>query len=157
MITLVEAASPLDYQVAIVLLKEYAEYIGVDLSFQNFGQEIANLQYQYGRPKGTLYLVVDDEKSVEAVGCFGIRTFKGSICELKRMYLKKAYHGKGIGALMLNEAIQIGKKLGYQKMRLDTLPTMQSAIKLYQKVGFYEIEPYRFNPIEGTKYFEIVL
>ena len=73
------------------------------------------------------------------------------------MYLKASVRGMGIGKLLLTKAIKAGKELGYNTMRLDTLPSMQSAIGLYQKMGFYEIPPYRFNPIAGTKYFEIQL
>lgn len=73
------------------------------------------------------------------------------------MYLKSTYRGLGLGKKLLQKSIEIAKELGYTKMRLGTLPTMQAAIGLYKSIGFYEIAPYRFNPIEGTKYFEIIL
>ena len=155
MITLITATTPTHYQTAANLFQEYAAQLNVDLSFQNFGQELKTMKTQYALPKGILYLVNDKQEN--AVGCFGIRAFEGDICELKRMYLKTSFRGKGIGKLLLAKAIEVGKSLGYYKMRLDTLPNMISAITLYQKMGFYEIEPYRFNPIEGTKYFEVEL
>ncbi len=155
MVKLLEVKTDQAYQVAVNLFKEYAAQIGVDLSFQNFNQELANLKNQYARPKGALYIAYDEEQN--PIGCFGIRSFKDSIGELKRMYLKSNYRGLGIGKMLLLKSIEVGKTLGYTKMRLDTLPTMQSAIGLYKNIGFYEISPYRFNPIEGTKYFEIVL
>jgi len=155
MIELIEAKSDKSYQIATSLFKEYAAQIGVDLSFQNFNQELANIQEQYARPKGVLYIAYDSSQN--PIGCFGIRQFEDSICELKRMYLKSTYRGLGIGKQLLLKSIEVGRELGYTKMRLDTLPTMQSAIGLYQSIGFYEILPYRFNPIEGTKYFEIIL
>lgn len=155
MIELIEVKSDESYQIATELFKEYAAQIGVDLTFQNFNQELANIKQQYARPKGVLYIAYD--KVQTPIGCFGIRSFEDAICELKRMYLKSAYRGLGIGKQLLLKSIALGKELGYTKMRLDTLPTMQSAIGLYQSIGFYEIAPYRFNPIEGTKYFEILL
>ena len=155
MIELQEAQSDKAYQIASSLFKEYATQLGVDLSFQNFHQELATIKQQYARPKGVLYIAYDNLQN--PVGCFGIRPFKDSICELKRMYLKRIYRGQGVGKQLLLKSIAIGKELGYTKMRLDTLPTMQSAIRLYRSIGFYEIAPYRFNPIEGTKYFEILL
>ena len=155
MIQFVEVRSDKDYQIALVLFREYASQIGVDLSFQNFNQELLDIDIQYSKPQGVLYIAYDSKN--QPVGCFGVRALEASICELKRMYLKKAYRGLGLGGQLLVKAINVGRELGYEKMRLDTLPTMQTAIRLYQKTGFYEIEAYCFNPIEGTKYFEIAL
>ncbi|WP_055397583.1 GNAT family N-acetyltransferase [Flagellimonas eckloniae] len=125
------------------------------MEFQNFTNEIQNIEVQYSRPKGIIFIARNDENL--PLGCFGIRVLEDSICELKRMFLKKEARGLGLGKQMLEKAIEAAKELGYQKMRLDTLPTMNAAIGLYKKVGFYEIEPYRFNPIQGTKYFELSL
>ena len=155
MYDLIEVKTAKDYSKAIQLFKEYAASINVDLSFQNFEKELSEVDKQYARPLGVLFLLVDSNE--EAVGCFGIRKLSAGICELKRMYLKKEVRGKGLGSFLLKEAIKSGEDLNYSKMRLDTLPTMKSAISLYENMGFYEIEPYRFNPIEGTKYFEISL
>lgn len=155
MIQLIEVKSDDAYELAKELFKEYSTQIGVDLSFQNFEQELLSLKSQYTRPKGVIYIAYNDKE--ESVGCFGIRAFDHSVCELKRMYLKDAYRGLSIGKTLLGKSIEIAKELEYQKMRLDTLPTMHSAISLYEKMGFYKIDPYRFNPIEGTKYFEITL
>lgn len=155
MIELREAKSDQEYQIASKLFKEYASLLGIDLSFQNFDQELREIQTQYSRPDGILILAYDEAKL--PIGCFGIRKFEDSICELKRMYLKKEVRGKGIGKKLLKKAIEIGENLTYKHMRLDTLPSMNSAIGLYTKMGFYEIKPYRYNPIEGTKYFEIQL
>lgn len=155
MIELIEAVSDEDYKIAIQLFEEYAAQIGVDLSFQNFEQELLHLEKQYAKPHGGIYIAFDKER--QPIGCFGIRAFEASICELKRMYLKKEYRGLGIGKKLLIQSIQVARAMDYQSMRLDTLPSMQSAINLYKKMGFYEIDPYRFNPIEGTKYLEILL
>lgn len=155
MIELREAKSKNEFKIAIQLFQEYAAQIGVDLEFQDFSKELETIEEHYSRPTGVLILAKNDKSSL--LGCFALRALKSSICELKRMYVRKEARGLGIGKEMLRESIEIGKKLGYKKMRLDTLPTMGPAIALYQKMGFYEIEPYRFNPIKGTKYFEIEL
>lgn len=155
MIKLVEAESPDEFKIAIYLFKEYAAQIGVDLEFQNFSGEIENIESQYSKPKGVLFLANQDGNF--PIGCFAIRELDDTICELKRMYLKKEGRGLGVGKQMLRKAIEIARQMGYSKMRLDTLPTMTAAINLYQHTGFYEIDPYRFNPIAGTKYFEINL
>ena len=152
---LVAVKSSKEYKIAISLFKEYALQLGVDLSFQNFNQELQNIEQQYAKPNGVLYIVFDNNE--KAIGCFGIRMFEDAICELKRMYVNKNYRGQGLGKRLLIKSIEVGKELGYKKMRLDTLPTMKAAIGLYKKTGFYEIPAYRFNPIEGIKYFEMAL
>lgn len=149
-----EAETDKEYQTAAKLFKEYAVHIGVDLGFQNFDKEVENIENQYSRPNGAIFIAYNDKTPL---GCFGIRKLEDAVCELKRMYLRKEARGHGTGKKLLKKSIELGKELGYEKMRLDTLPTMQSAIGLYEKAGFYEIEPYRFNPIKGAKYFEIKL
>ena len=155
MITFREALSTADFEIASSLFQEYAESLGIDLEFQNFSKEIATPGQEYTKPHGALFLVFNSEQIV--VGCFALRRFEKEIGELKRMYLKQEARGQGIGAMMLQKALSIGVKLGYTRIRLDTLPSMTSAIGLYQKMGFYEIDAYRFNPIAGTKYMEINL
>ncbi|HEY0655135.1 MAG TPA: GNAT family N-acetyltransferase [Chryseosolibacter sp.] len=153
-IAFISAESESDYATARELFLEYASQLEVDLDFQNFEEEIKGLPTHYGPPHGAVLLLVDHDQTI---GCFAIRKFADSIGELKRMYLRKEWQGQGLGKLMLKKAIAIASQLGYSRMRLDTLPTMHSAIRLYTSTGFYEIPPYRFNPIHGTKYFEIQL
>ena len=155
MITLKEARSEKEYGVAIDLFKEYASQIGIDLSFQNFDKELIEIEKQYSRPNGIIFIAFDEDEN--PMGCFGVRKLTTSICELKRMYLKKEVRGMGIGKKLLLKAIEIGKELNYKAMRLDTLSKIKSAIGLYTKMGFYEIDSYRFNPFEEAKYFEIQL
>ena len=150
-----EAQSDKEYKIAIQLFREYASQIGIDLSFQDFDEEIINIHKQYSRPDGLLLIAYDINEN--PVGCIGVRRLTDSICELKRMYVKKEVRGQGLGKVLLAKALEIGKQLNYDRMRLDTLVTMNSAIQLYEKAGFYEIDPYRFNPEEGAKYFEIRL
>ena len=155
MIELTEAKSKEEFKTGVDLFQEYATQLGVDLEFQNFREETHNIETQYSRPDGALFIAYNDQKKV--MGCFGVRSLEQSICELKRMYLRKEARGMGIGKQLLIKSLEVGKELGFKKMRLDTLPTMESAIGLYIKMGFCEIDPYRYNPIDGTKYFEIAL
>lgn len=154
MIQFQEAKSTEDFELAVELFKEYVDQLDTDLSFQKFEEEMENIEHQYSKPWGILYLIHQEE---ELVGCFAIKKFESTICELKRMYLREAVRGGGLGKAMLLRSIEAAQSMQYQKMRLDTLPTMISAIELYQKVGFYEIDAYRFNPIEGSKFFEVDL
>lgn len=151
-IKLSEAESTKDYQNAAELFKEYACELGFDLEFQNFEEELKNIKAQYSRPYGIIILAQETGK--KPVGCVGIRKLEGDICELKRMYIKKEGRGQGIGKAMLKKAIEIAQELGYTKIRLDTLPAMKSAIKLYENERFYQIEPYRYNSIKGAEYYE---
>lgn len=153
-VTIVEAKHPEDYAMATALFREYAETIAIDLSFQGFDEEIMDIQKQYSRPHGTLLMVY---RAGKPMGCAGIRRLEGSICELKRMYVKGALRGQGIGELLLHKSIALANELHYKKIRLDTLGSMKAAIRLYTKAGFKEIAPYRFNPLPGTKYFELTL
>lgn len=151
---LYEASSNEDYSKAADLFREYASVIGIDLGFQNFQDELQSIEEQYSSPKGLLILV---KNNTLEVACAGVRAFNGDICELKRMYVRGVARGYGLGRIMLRQCMQRAAELGYRKMRLDTLPNMADAIHLYETEGFYAIEPYRYNPITGTKYYEKVL
>ncbi len=151
-LTFRKALSPTDFEIGGELFREYAEELDVDLAFQNFSEELNSLEKQYSEPTGSLVIVQSEDN--EAIGCFGIRQFDHSTCELKRMYIKSEFRGKGVGGRMLEKSIQIAKKLGYGRMRLDTLPSMEAAIALYIHSGFYPIEAYRHNPIAGSKFLE---
>lgn len=145
-----------DFEIAKNLFREYASSLNFALGFQNFEGELNEIAIQYHRPFGGLILVMDDSTG-EAIGCVGVRKFEGVIGELKRMYLQDAYRGKGLGKALLSQALFLSQKLGFEKLRLDTVSSMKSAIALYQSMGFYEIAPYRYNPNEDTQYYEIDL
>lgn len=155
MVLLKEATTWDDFQAAVELFREYAAGLGFDLGFQNFDEELSNIESQYSRPSGMVILVFTDSNI--PVGCAGIRKFEPGICELKRMYLRETIRGKGAGKELLKRAIEAAGNLGYEKMRLDTLPTMAAAVNVYLKAGFYEIPQYRENPFPGAKFFEIAL
>lgn len=135
------------------LFEEYADSLGVDLGFQDFERELAELPGDYAPPRGRLLLAL----APEPAGCVALRPFEPGVCEMKRLYVRPAYRGTGLGKLLAERIIEAGRKAGYERMRLDTLPTMGAARALYRSFGFAEIAAYRPNPIHGTTYFELAL
>jgi putative acetyltransferase len=136
------------------LFEEYADGLGVDLGFQDFDRELAELPGDYVPPAGRLLLALDDG---EPAGCVALRPFAPAVCEMKRLYVRPAFRGTGLGRLLAERIVGAGRDAGYERMRLDTLPAMAAARGLYESLGFVEIEAYRPNPIHGTTYFELAL
>src|SRR5689334_14915310 len=136
------------------LFVQYANSLEVDLSFQDFQHELLNIDKQYSQPKGALLLAYRDGI---AIACAGVRELDKDIAELKRMFVEPGHRKFRVGRKLLELAIDMAKRLDYRFMRVDTLPTMIKAQKLYRSFGFYEIAPYRFNPVEGTVFMEIKL
>ena len=136
------------------LFLEYADSLGVDLEFQNFTQEVANLPGDYAPPRGRLLLVLSDN---QPAGCVGLRAISSTVCEMKRLYVRQPFRGFGLGKLLADRIIQEARMIGYESMLLDTLPTMTQARKLYAQLGFQETQPYRFNPVQGTTYMVLEL
>jgi ribosomal protein S18 acetylase RimI-like enzyme len=150
----IQAQSETDMYHIRELFQEYADSLGFDLCFQNFDQEMANLPGEYNPPEGRLLLAADGG---HIVGCVGLRKLTEGICEMKRLYVRPKFRGKGFGRALAESIISEARKIGYSRMRLDTIPAMEEAIPLYFSLGFKEIEPYRENPIEGALYLEIEL
>ena len=136
------------------LFEEYAASLNFDLCFQGFKEELANLPGNYTPPEGRLLLALH---SVGAAGCVALQKFEDGICELKRLYVKPRFRGLGIGRTLAETIISEARKVGYKRMCLDTVPSMREAQLLYQSMGFKDAEPYRYNPICGTRFMELAL
>jgi ribosomal protein S18 acetylase RimI-like enzyme len=154
MVEIIPATSEEDFEVTRKLFLEYADSLGFDLEFQDFSHELAVLEDEYAPPQGCILLAKD---SADITGCVALRPFEAAICEMKRLYVIPAYQGQGIGRLLAQEVIAQARRAGYKQMRLDTIASMQAARALYESLGFYRIEPYRYNPIAGTTYMELNL
>jgi ribosomal protein S18 acetylase RimI-like enzyme len=136
------------------LFEEYAASLGINLCFQGFDEELAGLPGAYAPPGGRLLLAWRGE---ERAGCVALRPIQAGICEMKRLYVRPAYRTGGMGRLLAERVIQEAVTAGYRRMRLDTLPTMQAALRLYRRLGFREIAPYTTNPVEGAIFLELQL
>ena len=148
------AGLPKDLETVRELFRDYAASLGISLDFQDFDAELAGLPGDYAPPSGRLLLAWRDGL---AVGCVALRRFEDDICEMKRLYLRPEARGTGIGRDLAVRICREAGEAGYTRMRLDTLPAMASAQRLYGELGFREIAPYRFNPIPGTAYLELDL
>jgi carbonic anhydrase len=149
-----EAQNTEDFLAAKELILEYVKWLGIDLSFQNFDEEMETIQTTYGDQDGRLFIAL---RTGQAVGVAGIKRFNNKCCEVKRMFIQADSRGFGIGKLLLTECIAMAKKLNYDTIRLDTADFMKSAIKLYINNGFIEIPAYRHNPYKDARYFELNL
>lgn len=136
------------------LLVEYANSLGFDLDFQNFEEELAGLPGEYAKPTGSLLLAKHQGK---AAGCVALRKLSDNICEGKRLYVKPEFRGLKIGRKLVEAIIDEARKMGYSYMRGDTLSSMKAANYLYKSLGFYKIEPYRYNPLEDAIFLELKL
>jgi ribosomal protein S18 acetylase RimI-like enzyme len=143
-----------DCERARLLLREYAASLDVDLCFQGFEQELERLSVDYGPPHGA-FLVA--EQGGEAIGCVALRLHVDGVAELKRLYVRPAARGQGLGRQLAEGMIAEARRLGYQRVVLDTLPSMHEARALYDALGFRLANAYRPNPVPGTVYLELVL
>jgi len=152
MLRIIPAKPEQDLELIRELFKEYASSLGFDLDFQDFKEELANLPGDYAPPDGCILLAKDKE---QIAGCVALRKMDENICEMKRLYVRPEFRGKGIGRKLSVAIIDKARDIGYKYMRLDTVPAMKQAIALYRSLGFKQIEPYRYNPIEGATFMEL--
>ena len=124
------------------------------LEIQNYSEEVENLENKYGLPAGRLYLAYCDE---ELAGCIGLRKIDSQNCEMKRLYVRPKFRGRKIGNLLVKKIIDDAKAIGYLHMLLDTLPFLKSAIHMYKKYGFYEINSYNDSPMDTSIYMKLDL
>lgn len=152
--------SPADYARAAELFREYAARLGVDLCFQGFAQELDRLPEMYGPPHGILLLAhpaADTDTpgaAREAAACGALRPFEPGVCEMKRLYVRPAARGHGLGRRIAEHLLAHAHASGYRCMRLDTLADMHAAITLYESLGFRRIPPYYHNPLGQPVFFE---
>jgi len=137
------------------LFLDYAQSLGFSLCFQGFDEELRTLPGMYAPPRGRLLLAMEGDAPA---GCVGLHEWNAQIAEMKRLYVRPAFRGRGLGRILTDAALADARALGYRSIRLDTIPTlMQPAIALYRELGFREIPPYRDNPIPGALYLELHL
>lgn len=150
----IREATPGDVATARRLFREYADWLGVDLSFQSFDEELAGLPQPYTRPHGILLFA---ESAGTVVGCVAAKKLGDGLAEAKRLYVIAEYRGRGIGRQLMERLLRETQEIGYRAVRLDTLPQMQAARRLYEALGFRRIAAYYHNPIAGTVYMECSL
>jgi len=155
-----QAETPAQIAQARELFLEYAKSLGFSLCFQNFDKELASLPGDYTPPDGRLLLAAHES---QLAGCVALHKLaldneSGRICEMKRLYLRPPFRGKGLGRALADRIMAEARAIGYQRMRLDTVePVMKDAVAMYRKLGFKEIAPYCANPIAGALYMELEL
>lgn len=133
------------------LFEEYASSLSIDLAFQGFAGELADLPGKYAGPRGLILLA---EAGGEPCGCVALRPLDGQACEMKRLYVRPARRGRGLGRQLVARIIEEARARGYSSMKLDTLPSMGSAVGLYRSFGFRDSAPYVYNPVPGAMFME---
>jgi len=154
MLEIIEADDGKGLEAVRKLFQEYASSLGISLDFQNFDEELVALPGDYRPPAGRLLLA---RWAGELAGCVALRRIEGSICEMKRLYTRPTFRRLGIGRALCEAVVREARRIGYLRMRLDTLPSMAAARAMYLAFGFREIAPYRYNPIEGAMFLELEL
>jgi GNAT superfamily N-acetyltransferase len=148
------AITPDDIALARALFEEYAAWLGIDLSFQGFAAEVAGLPGHFAPPRGRLLVA---RACREAAGCVALRPLGDAVCEMKRLFVRPAFRGQGIGKLLAERIVEEARAIGYTTMRLDTLPSMPAAIRLYEALEFVRCAPYYKTPLPDTVFMELRL
>jgi GNAT superfamily N-acetyltransferase len=153
-LSFVQVETALDVETARSLFREYEASLPVDLGFQDFKAEVVELPRPYVPPRGALLLACDSE---QVAGCGALRPWTDAVCELKRMFVRPAFRGRGYGRALAEALIERAQAAGYRSMRLDTLNFMSEAASLYRSLGFEPIDRYYSNPHPGTVFLELSL
>jgi carbonic anhydrase len=153
-VTEVQIARDADIGEVKHLFAEYAAWVAVDLSFQDFDRELANLPGDYVAPSGVLLVARVDGK---VAGCVAAHQWRAGVCEMKRLFVRDGFRGSGCGRALVENVIAWARQVPYRRILLDTLPAMEDAQRLYTRLGFQEIGPYRPNPVPGARFLELVL
>ncbi|HEX3282648.1 MAG TPA: GNAT family N-acetyltransferase [Pyrinomonadaceae bacterium] len=152
---LLQAQCPEEISSVRELFHEYASWVEISLCFQNFDKEVAELPGAYAPPSGRLFLAIDGD---DVMGCVALRKIGEGIGEMKRLYVRPAFRGRGLGRTLTEKVIAEAMHIGYARLRLDTLPgRMDQAIAMYRSFGFREIAPYYKNPVADATFMELVL
>jgi ribosomal protein S18 acetylase RimI-like enzyme len=150
----IRAAGPDDLAGVAALFREYTGALEVDLAFQHFAEEVRSLPGDYGPPGGRLLVASDGAR---LAGCVALRALAPDVGEMKRLYVRSAFRGRGLGRALVLRVVDAAREIGYRALRLDTLPGMDEAIGLYRALGFRPIAPYRHNPVPGALFLELDL
>ncbi|TWT45342.1 putative N-acetyltransferase YsnE [Phycisphaerae bacterium RAS1] len=153
-VTLTDALDARQLATARTLFREYAAEIGVDLCFQGFEREMAELPGRYAPPDGCILLARSDQHDA---GCVALRKLETGVCEMKRLFVRPAFRAAGVGRMLADAVVERARRIGYARMVLDTLSQMTAAIALYRSMGFRETTPYYANPLPGVVYMELTL
>lgn len=154
MTQIIPAATAAHIQTIGDLFREYEQFLQVDLCFQQFEEELAGLPGKYAAPHGALLLAMADGR---AAGCVAMRPLAEGVCEMKRLYVRPASLGKGVGRRLAQTVIEQARTAGYARMCLDTLEKLKPALALYHSLGFVERSAYYENPLPGVVYLELAL
>ena len=154
-VTIRQAESESDVADARAIFREYETWLGLDLCFQGFADELQNLPGKYEAPAGRLYLARVGDSTA---GCIALRPLANNLCEMKRLFVREQFRGMNIGRILIEKVIEDARQIGYAAMRLDTFPPkMKRAVQLYESYGFQEIPPYYDNPNDGVLFMELQL
>ena len=155
MLIISQAFTDDDIAAARTLFREYEAWLGLDLCFQGFEDELRNLPGKYAIPDGRLLLAYEDD---QLAGCIALRKLEDNVCEMKRLFVRDEFRGQQIGVHLIERLIADARKIGYHKMRLDTFPPkMGKAVQLYESHGFSPIPPYYDNTHDGVLFMELAL
>ena len=154
-LNITQAESSAQIEAIRKLFLEYGQSLSFSLCFQSFDKELAGLPGDYAPPEGRLLLATHEDV---LLGCVALHKLEAGICEMKRLYVRPQFRGKGLGKVLAERVIAEARQVGYKQLRLDTVESeMRAAVAMYRNLGFREIKPYRANPIESALYMELEL